>query len=166
LGGGYPESFPEKLSSNQGLKAEILRKIKSGMPVYAECGGMMYLGKSLTGFNGKSYSMVGAVPARTRMDRNFLAIRYVKVKTARETVLGPKGTEAHGQEFHQSRIAGGGFPGSKPYRVADSVGRKSREGFASDNLLASYIHLHFKSNPSVPAAFLRKCRVYESKVRS
>ena len=157
LGGGYPESFPEKLSANRSLRAEILREINKGMPVYAECGGLMYLAKSLTDFEGKSCPMVGAVPVRIKMEKKMMAIRYVEIKTSRATLLGPEGTVARGHEYHHSRIISDSHRGPKPYQVVSSTGEKFQEGFIFKNLLASYVHLHFKSNPAVPYAFAFKC---------
>ncbi|HJT25611.1 MAG TPA: cobyrinate a,c-diamide synthase, partial [bacterium] len=68
LGGGYPESFPKELSANKSLRREILAKVKEGMPVYAECGGLMYLSESLADFNGKAFPMVSALPLKVRME--------------------------------------------------------------------------------------------------
>jgi cobyrinic acid a,c-diamide synthase len=95
------------------------------------------------------------------MDRKFLAIRYVKVKTTEDGLLGPKGTMARGQEFHQSRIIADAFKGQRPYQITTSTGQTFKEGWASANALGSYIHLHFKSNPSIPSAFVQKCASYK-----
>jgi len=160
IGGGYPESFLRELSGNERLKREILKKIKQGMPVYAECGGLMYLSQSLAGFEGKAYPMVSALPLKVKMDQRRLVIRYVKVKTALDTLLGPKGTSARGQEFHQSRIVVGRYKKSPVFHVVTSMDEKGREGFKVFNLLASYIHLHFKSNPTIPPYFVQQCRKY------
>jgi cobyrinic acid a,c-diamide synthase len=162
IGGGYPESFPKQLSANRGLKREIIQKVRQGMPVYAECGGLMYLSQSLTNFDGKTCPMVGAVPLKIRMDPRRLTIRYVGIQTREDTLLGPKGTKVRGQEFHQSRIVVNGYNGKPAYQVETSTGEKFTGGFKVSNLLASYIHLHFKSNPSVPAFFVHQCQKYRA----
>jgi cobyrinic acid a,c-diamide synthase len=160
LGGGYPESFSQKLSSNKKLRTEILRKIKEGMPGYAECGGIMYLSESITGFDGKTFPMVSAVPLKVQMDRKHLTLRYVEIKTTVKTLLGPAGTTARGHEFHYSRIASNRYRGKSVYRGVNSAGEKFTEGFSNKNFIASYCHLHFKSNPLIPAYFVQACWDY------
>jgi len=160
LGGGYPESFPQKLSVNKKLRNEILQKIKEDMPVYAECGGLMYLSESIKGFEGKAFSMVSAVPLKVQMDQRHLTLRYVEIKTTTKTLLGPVGTTARGHEFHYSRITSNHYRGKSIYRGINSAGEIFAEGFANKNLLASYCHLHFKSNPLIPAYFVQACLDY------
>ncbi len=161
FGGGYPESFPKELAANQGLKKEILRRTKEGMPVYAECGGLMYLSKSLAGFDGEAFPMVGALPLKVKMEKNHLTIRYVELKAARDCLLGPQGTPARGHEFHHSRIVSNRFKGKPAYDCVTSTGKNFTEGFQSRNLLASYIHLHFISNPRIAAAFMDRCERFD-----
>jgi cobyrinic acid a,c-diamide synthase len=157
LGGGYPESFPQKLSANKKIRNEMFQKIKEGMPVYAECGGLMYLSESITGFEGKAFPMVSAVPLKIQMDCKHLTLRYVEIKTTAKTLLGLAGTTARGHEFHYSRIASNRYRGKPIYQGINSAGEKFTEGFANKNLLASYCHLHFKSNPLIPAYFVQAC---------
>lgn len=164
IGGGYPENFPKELSANKGLRREILRKTKEGFPVYAECGGLMYLSQSLVDFNGKAYPMVGALPLSVKMEKDRLTIRYVEAQTTQDTLLGPAGTVARGHEFHHSRITSDHY-GRKPvYQVVTSAQKKFDEGIHFSNLLASYIHLHFRSNPSVPLAFVNECLKQKTKL--
>jgi cobyrinic acid a,c-diamide synthase len=160
LGGGYPESFPHKLSKNRNMRREMLQKIKEGMPVYAECGGLMYLSESITGFDGKTFPMISAVTLKVLMDRKHLRLRYVEIKTTAKTLLGPVGTMARGHEFHYSRIISNRYRGKPLYQAINSAGEKFTEGFANKNLLASYCHLHFKSNPLIPAYFVQACWNY------
>jgi cobyrinic acid a,c-diamide synthase len=157
FGGGYPESFLPELSANHRLKKEILLKIKEGLPVYAECGGLMYLSQAIRGFEGRSYPMVAALSLKVAMARDHLTIRYVEIRTRKKTLLGPAGAYARGQEFHQSRIISSRYHGPFVYGVHTSDGRTFREGSQDKNLLASYIHLHFKSNPLIPTFFVKSC---------
>lgn len=157
FGGGYPESFLPQLSANHMLKKKILLKIKEGLPVYAECGGLMYLSQAIRGFEGRSFPMVAALPLKVAMDREHLTIRYVEVRTRRATLLGPARTCARGQEFHQSRIISNRYRGPFVHGVHTSDGRSFVEGFQNKNLLASYVHLHFKSSPLIPAFFVKNC---------
>ncbi len=160
FGGGYPESFPGRLAANRGLRREILQVLRAGMPVYAECGGLMYLSESLRDFGGKAFPMVSALPFQVKMEKNRLTIRYVELKTTRDGLWGPRGTRARGQEFHHSRIVSNRYRGKPAYDCVTSTGETFTEGFQSGNLLASYLHLHFKSNPGIAAAFVKKCGEY------
>ncbi len=166
FGGGYPESFPQRLSANRKLRLEILKKIESGMPVYAECGGLMYLSESIQGFEGKAYPMVSAVPLKVQMDRKRLTLRYVEIKTTKQTLLGPKGTTARGHEFHYSKIASSRYTGKLLYQGKNSMKESFTEGFENKNLLASYVHLHFRSNPLIPAFFVEDCWNYRQSLKS
>ena len=163
LGGGYPESFSQKLSMNRSLRGEIRRKIEEGMPVYAECGGLMYLSQSLRRFEGKAWPMVGALPLRVAMDRKKLHLRYIEIKTTQPTLLGPKGTVARGHEFHYSSIVHNAYRSPMAYQGVNSAGEKFAEGYVRRNLLASYCHLHFRSNPLVPAHFVKACWEYAAR---
>jgi cobyrinic acid a,c-diamide synthase len=116
----------------------------------------MYLGQSLTGFDGVRHPMASVLPLDFVMDSKHLAIKYVEVKTTRPTLLGPAGTVARGQEFHQSRILQAARI-TRGYRITSSMGEQFQEGFLWKNVLGSYIHLHFKSNSSIPARWIQKC---------
>ena len=164
FGGGYPESFPDVLSNNKNMRRKILELSRVGMPMYAECGGLMYLGRSLKNFDGRKYPMVSVLPTDTEMDKNYLAIKYVEIETTAETLLGPKGTKARGQEFHQSRLVSAQLENGC-YRVTTNAGKVFSEGFKQANVLASYIHLHFKSNPSIPTHFISRCLGYHKTKR-
>ncbi|HJT24701.1 MAG TPA: cobyrinic acid a,c-diamide synthase, partial [bacterium] len=87
----------------------------------------------------------------------------VDLKTTQDSLLGPKGTVARGHEFHHSRITSDRFKGKPLYDCVTSTGRSYTEGFQFGNLLASYVHLHFKSNPRIAAAFIQKCKEYQTK---
>jgi cobyrinic acid a,c-diamide synthase len=161
LGGGYPESFATELGANKRLRAELRAKAASGMPIYAECGGMMYLGRELRTADGVRHPMASVLPARVTMDPRHLAIRYVEVRTRRPTILGPRGTRARGQEFHQSRLTGA--PADDLFQVEDSTGAASSAGFATKSTVASYIHLHFSSNPGIARSLVEACAAWVRK---
>jgi cobyrinic acid a,c-diamide synthase len=159
VGGGYPESFAAELEANTGARTALAQRAAEGMPVYAECGGLMYLGRSITGFDGRTHGMTSILPVKTQMDPEFLAIRYVEVRTTRPTLLGPAGTVARGQEFHQSRLEGSA---GDLYELQSSMGDTAREGYTVGNTVGSYVHLHFRSNPSIPKAFVNACRAFRA----
>lgn len=147
LGGGYPESFAPELAANAPLLTELRGRASRGMPIYAECGGLLYLGRSLTGFDGERHAMSGVIPLDVRMDPAHLAISYVEARTRARSPLGEMGTAARGQEFHQSRIAAG--PEPTLYDLTTSGGERRQAGFLQGNVAASYVHLHLASCPDL-----------------
>ncbi|WP_030019565.1 cobyrinate a,c-diamide synthase [Streptomyces monomycini] len=163
LGGGYPESFTAELAGNRSLANELRARAGHGMPVYAECGGMMYLARSLTDFDGQRAPMTGILPIDVVMDRQYLSIHYVEVRTQAPSPLGEAGQRARGQEFHQSRITTAEIEPNL-YEVTTSTGERRRAGFLLDNVAASYIHLHFSLHPEIPRHFLSAALRYSKKV--
>ena len=157
LGGGYPESFAAELAANRSLGAELRERTAAGMPLYAECGGLLYLARTLTGFDGSRHEMSGVLPLDIAMDREYLAISYVTARTSAPSLLGAAGTTARGQEFHQSRITNTEIEATL-YDLTTSDGKSRRDGFTQDNVVASYVHLHFASAPDIPAKFLGAAR--------
>lgn len=156
IGGGYPESFLANLASNETIKQQLRTCAGAGMPIYAECGGFMYLGRTLTNADQFAAPMAGIFPLDTVMDPAHLAIRYVTVRTVADSPFGPAGAEARGQEFHQSRRVGG--PSGAPmYQVVSSTGEQHEEGLLCRAAMGSYIHLHFASNRDLPRNFVKSC---------
>lgn len=162
IGGGYPESFAAELQSNDSLGAELRTRAVAGMPVYGECGGFVYLGRSLIGLDGVRYRMSGVLPIDFTMDPEHLAIAYVGLSTRVDSPLGPAGTSLRGQEFHQSRIVGGDA-GCDLYDVTTSDRRGYREGRLFGSVAGSYAHLHLASNPAVAANLMKAARAYRAK---
>lgn len=159
IGGGYPELYGRELAANVPMRAAVRAFAHSGRPVYAECGGLMYLAESLTDLDGRIWPMAGVLPAPVRMDRDRLVIGYREVTLTRPGPLGPAGTTARGHEFHNSRL--GDVPASvtRLYTVDDGRGSGQRlEGFVAGGALMSYIHLHFGSNPALAANLVAAAR--------
>ncbi|HEY1901124.1 MAG TPA: cobyrinate a,c-diamide synthase [Terracidiphilus sp.] len=152
LGGGYPELHAEALSLNESMCAGIRSFAEAGKPVYAECGGMIYLGRALTALDGRTYPMAGVLPMEFEMTPRLLHFGYVHVEFAEDCLLGKKGTTVRGHSFHHSRVR----PGSTmptAYRLKYSLsGREEIEGFQLKNVLASYVHLHFRGNQTIAAS--------------
>lgn len=148
LGGGYPESFGTELAANTSLAGDLRQMATKGVPIYAECGGLLYLGRSLTDFDGTRHAMSGLLPLETRMDSTYLAISYVEARTRLDSPLGPAGIVARGQEFHQSRIVGGEL---RPtfFELTARRGPTRRDGFLRGSLAAGYVHLDFASCPEL-----------------
>ena len=161
LGGGFPEVFVEPLANNRSMAESIERAYRSGMPIYAECGGLMYLGRSLRTESGKTYEMAGVIPVDVEMDGQIHRFGYRQLLTLEESILSPKGQFYRGHEFHWSRIVGQNG-GLKPaYQMQNAEGDAiGYEGFIGPNLLASYVHLHFGQNPLLVDKFVQHCREY------
>ena len=153
FGGGYPESFAGELAANTSLAAELRSRAAAGTPIYAECGGLMYLGSGLTGYQGNRCAMADVLPIEVVMDPRHLAIRYVEVHTRLPSLLGPAGTRLRGQEFHQSRITSAAVAPDF-FTATSSDGASFQAGYASRNVVASYIHVHFGSNPQAAQHFV------------
>jgi cobyrinic acid a,c-diamide synthase len=131
IGGGYPELYQNDLSANTSMRASVQRFIESGKRFYAECGGLMYLAEA------------GIVPAKIEMTDRLVDFGYCEIATRNDSILGPAGTTARGHQFHYSRAIGAT---GDAYDVSQA-GRRYAEGFLFPNGIASYIHLHFLSNP-------------------
>jgi cobyrinic acid a,c-diamide synthase len=154
LGGGYPELHARQLSANQGMHDQIRAFAASGRPIYAECGGFMYLTRAITDLEGQEYPMIGLYPFRTRMQTRLRSLGYRQPVVQRDCLLGPAGTVLHGHEFHYSTIDGDQPSVAAVYRLDD--GRP--EGYVHENTLAGYVHLHWGRTPEVATRFVNACR--------
>jgi cobyrinic acid a,c-diamide synthase len=155
LGGGFPEMFAETLAKNEEMRKEIASAATAGMPVYAECGGYMYLSRELVDFEGRHFPMAGVFPGRTTMRRKRRALGYVEVAgTVGNSLLLPEET-CRGHEFHWSDMEDGT---AVPlyYKLPEGEPMGERIGSAA----GSYIHLHFLSNPAVARRFVDACRKF------
>jgi cobyrinic acid a,c-diamide synthase len=157
LGGGYPELHANQLCGNRSMLEEVRRFAASGRPIYAECGGMLYLSESLT-VDDQSYPMAGVLPLSMQMTDKLVQFGYVTVEFTQDCLLGCKGTVVRGHSFHYSRIASQGDVETS-YRVQYSIsGKEEMEGYRRGNVLASYIHLHFRANPAMAENFVAATR--------
>ncbi len=156
LGGGYPELHAERLSQNHGLLGE-LRSFGAGRkPVYAECGGLIYLGEELTLLSGAKFSMAGVLPIRFEMTPQLVKFGYVDVEFATDCLLGEKGAMVRGHSFHCSRLVVTGKIDTA-YRLRYSISGKSEaEGYCRGSVLGSYAHLHFGGLPSMASSFVER----------
>jgi cobyrinic acid a,c-diamide synthase len=149
FGGGYPELHAGALADNEACRKAVRAFVERGRPVYAECGGLMYLTDAIEDAAGHAHAMVGILPSRVRMTPSRLTLGYVEVTLDAPTPLGPAGAIARGHRFHQSTLDA--VPGgvARVYRGA--------EGFLVGRALMSYAHLHFGSNPAFARSFVDAC---------
>lgn len=165
LGGGYPELFARQLSANQTMLRAIRERVRAGLPVYAECGGLMYLSREIIDLEGERHAMAGVFPFSVRMLPRLKALGYREVSLIRDGLLGPAGTRARGHEFHYSEILAEPEDLPKLYRLtARSDGKPLPEGYWLHQTLASYVHLHFSSNPEVARHLVDRCRLFKENV--
>ena len=155
IGGGYPEEYASTLSSNQTLRKSIFDFGASRKPIYAECGGLMYLGSHITDNCGETYEMVGLLPLVTAMNTKLRTLGYREVTTTKDSFLGVAGTVFRGHEFHYSDLTDDG----DCQQIFEWTGRKKEGscGYLHDNILATYIHSHWGSNTDIPRSFVRYC---------
>ncbi len=162
LGGGYPEVYAKELSSNIQLLNEIRELSRGGMPIYGECGGLMYLSKGLIDKGGGEYEMAGVLPFWTTMAYRGPVLGYREVELTRPCILGQGGEVIRGHEFHYSRILGGEGPGqgslSCCFLVRDPQGFQREEGYLVHNTLATYVHLHFGRNKRLAENWVKVMR--------
>ena len=158
FGGGYPELDAQHLADNARCRKAVRRfAVDDGRPVYAECGGLMYLAESLEDADGRVHEMVGVLQARVTMRPPRMSLGYLGVTLTAPTPLGPAGTVARGQEFHFSTLSP--VPASVPraYGVTAPGGATRAEGYVVGRSLMSYVHLHFASNPALARGFVDAC---------
>jgi cobyrinic acid a,c-diamide synthase len=125
--------------------------------VYAECGGLMYLAQSFQARDGRTWPMIGALPFTVVMTERLQRFGYVEVTLTHDCVLAAAGTIARGHSFHCSRIADVPPDIARSYQLRYTLaGTEEAEGFSVGSVLASYIHLHFHSNPGLAPEFVRR----------
>jgi len=151
FGGGYPELHAAALSGNASMREAIRLFSTSGRPVYGECGGFMYLTRSIIDTEGLEYPMVGVYPVASRMQKRLRRLGYRQVEMQTDTVLGSKGAYCYGHEFHYSEIDEMPAEIERGYILDD--GRA--EGYLVDNTLAGYVHLHWGRTPEAARNFVR-----------
>jgi cobyrinic acid a,c-diamide synthase len=146
LGGGYPELYRRELEANQSMRDSVRNFIESGKRFYAECGGLMYLANSID-----DSEMVGVIPTEIQLTDRLIDFGYCEINTTQPSILGPAGTHLRGHQFHYSQCAP---TSNNPVYMVRQRNREYREGWIFPNGIASYVHLHFLSNPAVAQSVL------------
>jgi len=157
IGGGYPELYAKELSENTSMLNVVSRWAISGNPIYAECGGLMYLSRGIYDFKRTFFRMVDILPFETEMKKGRSHLGYREIELREDCILGRKGALLRGHEFHYSEIKGRVLSSkiSSTYSVRDNAGKTlDEEGYRFNNTFASYVHIHFKSNPPIAKNFM------------
>lgn len=163
IGGGFPELYAGQLAENEPFITAIKKAAGQGMPLYAECGGLMYLGRSIRDLEGKEHRMVGLIPLSSQINSPRLHLGYRTVTALADSPILRKGETVRGHEFHWSVPETESGNGTPAYSVMEEEGR--REGFIKNNLLASYIHLHMGSRPSMAVRLIENCLKYRNSLK-
>ncbi len=165
IGGGFPETQAERLGNNAGFRQGLLHAIERGLPVYAECGGLMYLGEHIV-WQGRSYPMVGALSWDFVLGRRPAGHGYSIVEVVTDTnPFFPRGTTLQGHEFHYSKPVptGGPRPGTLTCRVVRGHGFDGRgEGIAYRNAFGTYTHIHALERRDWGAGMVRAATLYKA----
>jgi cobyrinic acid a,c-diamide synthase len=168
IGGGFPEAKAARLAANGGLRADIRTRIHAGLPVYAECGGLMYLARSIE-WRGERHPMVGALPADVVMNAKPVGRGYVELAcTADFPWSGIRsGSTLRAHEFHYSRLANVAPDLRYAYRVLRGHGIDGvRDGIVHRNVLASYTHLRSVGGDDWPRWFVAFVRAQRATSRA
>lgn len=159
FGGGFPEVFAQELSQNQAVLNAVKTAILSGIPTYAECGGLMYLCEKIIDFENKAWSMVGILPTTAVMGKR-LKLGYYQAKVLKNTPLLLEGEIITGHEFHRSElIENSSNPVYEMQRFMSSqTNTPILEGWGNcSNVHGSYLHLHWGNRIDIPTRFLKSC---------
>ncbi len=149
IGGGYPELYAEELNANKAMRAEIKAFSRAGRPVFAECGGLIYLGRKVRSTGGLSHEMAGVFPWTVRMLKKRKALGYRELTACDGTPFLEKGERVRGHEFHYSELCGN-YP-----KVTRAFGG---EAFLKNKTIVTYTHLCFASNPGFAGGFIDECK--------
>ncbi|EGK88677.1 cobyrinate a,c-diamide synthase [Microcoleus vaginatus PCC 9802] len=164
FGGGFPEVFAQKLSGNVLIRDAVKSAIFSGMPTYAECGGLMYLCDSIVDFDGNSWPGVGVLETVAAMGKR-LTLGYREAVAVRDSSVLTALDQVWGHEFHRSHLT---VEPSNPVYHSWRYGKRGEveavaEGWGVCQVHASYLHLHWGARPDIPARFLQQCADFDCK---
>ena len=158
IGGGFPETSAKELAANSSFRDSVKAAAEKGLPIYAECGGLIYLGESIE-LDGEVYPLAGVFPVRFGMSKKPQAHGYSIFEVDGENPFYEKGTEIKGHEFRYSTILEWhGKPDELTLKMKRGVGfSEGREGLTRNNVLALYTHIHALGTPEWAEGFMKRC---------
>lgn len=163
LGGGFPESFFEELSANKGLLKEVNNAVLSGMPLYAECGGLIYLCKSAQ-YEGKTYPLADVLPFEIGFQQKPVGHGYLDLKSRCDSPWFAKDEKVRAHEFHYSKPVGSDGQVAYQFDLVRGFGvTGQRDGVLNGNLFASFAHLHAIGNPNWGKKFVALASEYHAR---
>jgi cobyrinic acid a,c-diamide synthase len=166
IGGGFPETNLPELTANRGFINSLKDKIEEGLPVYAECGGLMYLCRSIQ-HDGEEFEMCGAIPATLKMETKPQGHGYCEAAVSQDNHWFPIGAKLRGHEFHYSRITS--IEEDARFCLDMSRGNgitSGKEGFIYKNLFASYMHIHAGGCPEWSTALIQNAKRYKQRTKN
>ncbi|HXD91146.1 MAG TPA: cobyrinate a,c-diamide synthase [Candidatus Binataceae bacterium] len=164
FGGGYPEAYARTLSANRSMIEAVRNFAGAGGPIYAECGGLMYLCDGIRTLDGTTFPLAGLIPGVAAMNESLQAIGYAEVETLAPCFLGPAGIRWRGHQFRYSTLDPQP-PDSveRIYRVTPRWGGAPfAEGLRRGSMVASYVHAHWASQPAVAENFVAACAAWRN----
>jgi cobyrinic acid a,c-diamide synthase len=167
IGGGFPETHARELARNTAFKSRLKSLAENGLPVYAECGGLMYLGEELI-LDGTSYPMAGVLPIVFGFSKKPRGHGYTVVRVEKENPFYETGLEFKGHEFHYSTVVKwGGADGDLAFNMIRGAGFiNGRDGVCHKNVLATYTHIHSLGLPQWARAMVVNAAAYKKKRNS
>lgn len=160
LSGGFPEMYAAQLAANADIRAALREAHRQDIPIYAECGGLMYLTASITDLEGNEHQMVGLLPGQSVMTRRRLTLGYRQARAAGDSWLLSAGETVRGHEFHYSTWENrpAKLPPAFHLLPRSGEGESRPDGANLGSLWASYVHLHFWGKPELAGRFVAACQ--------
>jgi cobyrinic acid a,c-diamide synthase len=159
MGGGVSEMFVPRLAANHSFIDSLRRAHAHRVPIYAECGGLLYCARTLHTSDGNVHSMASLLPLDVTLEAGLCHTGYRDLRLASDGILGDAGTALRGHEFHFARLLSGAQAGTHAYSVHDVEGEPlGLEGWSTPTLLASFVHLHFGQDPRLAERFVDAAR--------
>lgn len=164
IGGGFPETHVIPLSENMDFKGSVIRAVEQGLPVYAECGGFMYLGEKLIK-KSRTYKMAGVLPVSFSLEKKPQAHGYTIIEVSHDNPYFPRACTLKGHEFHYSRVIELDMEKtSMVFTVKRGQGiRDGKDGLCYNNVLSTYTHLHALGAPEWADGLIKSARQYKKK---
>ncbi|AKL93571.1 cobyrinic acid A,C-diamide synthase CobB [Clostridium aceticum] len=163
MGGGFPEVFAKELEDNHSIRQAIYKKAQEGLPIYAECGGFMYLSKGIQTFEGSYHEMVGIFDTAAEMTKRLQRFGYCEVTTREDSKFFKNSFTIKAHEFHRAVVKG-----EEDHYIYDVKKTKDNKvidrwncGQEKYNCIGAFPHIHFYSNPCFVESFIERCQVYK-----
>jgi len=161
IGGGFPEVFAGELEKNRTFREDIRLAAEQGLPIYAECGGLMYLGRSISTAEGK-FEMVGLLPFDVTMTAKPQGHGYTILKPCAGNFWFDQNQQIKGHEFHNSKVINLASDVSYAYEVQKGYGLNGKyDGICYKNVLAAYNHIHALGCPAWAQRFVQLAQRYK-----
>lgn len=164
IGGGFPEMFAQRLEDNRMMRKAIKEKASQGLPIFAECGGYMYLMEKVQDFTGREYEMAGVFSGKAIMTEKLQTVGYIEAVMQKDTLMGKQGDVLHGHEFHFSVEHSDCSDKERPFefcRLRNGV--RYSAGQQCHQALGSYLHIHFAGCPETARSLVEACAAWKNR---